>query len=73
MAITPVDSSEYLNTLVEEFSEHTEVESKVVKEESNDEDEEMYMKEQRDCKNPIIIFLRRPKSMLEWLKQPLEK
>ena len=40
MAITPVDSSEYLNTLVEEFSEHTEVESMGVREESDDEDEE---------------------------------
>ena len=31
------------------------------------------MKEQRDCKNPIIFFLRRLESMLEWLRQPLEK
>ena len=33
----------------------------------------MKMNEQRDCKNPIIIFLRRPESILEWLRQPLEK
>ena len=26
------------------------------------------LKEQRDCKNPIILFLRRPRNMLEWLK-----
>ena len=31
------------------------------------------MKEQRDCKNPIILFLRKPESMLKWLRQPLEK
>ena len=30
----------------------------------------MKMKKQRDCKNPIILLLRRPESMLEWLKQP---
>ena len=33
----------------------------------------MKMKEERDCKNPIIIFLRRPESILEWLRQPSEK
>uniref|UniRef100_A0A7N2MQW5 Uncharacterized protein n=1 Tax=Quercus lobata TaxID=97700 RepID=A0A7N2MQW5_QUELO len=40
MTIAPVDSSEDLSTLVEELSEHTEVESMGVGEESDDEDEE---------------------------------
>ena len=40
MTIAPVDSLEDLNALVEELSEHTEVESMEVVEESNDEDEE---------------------------------
>ena len=31
------------------------------------------MKKQSDCKNPIILFLRGLESMLEWLRQPLEK
>ena len=40
MTIVPVDSSEDLNALVEELSEHTEVESMGVGEESDVEDEE---------------------------------
>ena len=39
MAIAPVDSSEDLSLLVEELSEHTEVESMEIGEESDDEDE----------------------------------
>ena len=31
------------------------------------------MKEPIDCKNPTMLFLRRVESMLEWLRQPLEK
>ena len=40
MAIASMDSSEDLNTLVEELGEHTEVESMQIEEESDDEDEE---------------------------------
>ena len=40
MTIAPVDSSKDLNALVEEFSEHTEVESIGVGEKSDNEDEE---------------------------------
>ena len=40
MAIATMDSSKDLSILVEELSEHTEVESIGVGEESNDEDEE---------------------------------
>ena len=39
IAIAPVDSSEDLSLLVEELSEHTEVESMRIGEESKDEDE----------------------------------
>ena len=40
MAIAPMDSSKDLNTLVQELSEHTKVESMGVGGESDDEDEE---------------------------------
>ena len=40
MTIAPVDSSEDLNTLVEELGEHTEVESIDVGDESDDDDDE---------------------------------
>ena len=40
MTIAPVDSSEDLNALVEELSEHTKVESMGIREEFDDEDEE---------------------------------
>ena len=39
MTIAPVDLSEDLSLLVEELSEHTEVKSVGIGEESNDEDE----------------------------------
>ena len=39
MTIAPVDSSEDLSLLVEELDEHTEVESRGIGEESDDEDE----------------------------------
>ena len=67
MTIAPVDSSKDLSLLVEELGEHTEVESMGIREESDDEDEGT------NCKNLIICFLRKPESMLEWLRQPLEK
>ena len=40
MTIAPVDSSEDLHALMEEFGKHTEVESMGIREESDDEDEE---------------------------------
>ena len=40
MTIAPVDSSEDLNTLVEELGEHTKVESIDVGDESDDDDDE---------------------------------
>ena len=43
MTIAPVDSSEDLSNLVEELSEHTEVESMGVGDESNDEEEELQL------------------------------
>ena len=59
MTIAPVDSSEDLSTLVEELSKHTEVESMGVGENPMMKMKNTSMKEQRDCKNPIIPFLRR--------------
>ena len=67
MTITPVDSFEDLNALVEELGEHIEVESMEVGEESDDEGE-VSMKEQRDYKKLIILFLKRLESMQEWLR-----
>ena len=43
VAIAPVDSSKYLNALVEKLGEHIEVESIGMREESDDEDEGAYM------------------------------
>ena len=68
MTIAPVDSSEDLSTLVEELSEHTEVESMGVGENPMMKMKNTSMKEQRDCKNPKIPFLRRSESMSEWLR-----
>ena len=68
MVIAPVDSSKDLNALVEELGEHTEVESMGVGEESNDEVKNVSMKEQRDCKKLIILFLRKLESIQEWLR-----
>ena len=67
MTITPVDSFEDLNALVEELGEHIEVESMEVGEESDDKGE-VSMKEQRDYKKLIILFLKRLESMQEWLR-----
>ena len=68
MTMTPMDSSDDLGTLVEELNEHTEVESMGLKRNLMIKMKNATMKEQRDCKNPIILFLRRPTSMLEWLR-----
>ena len=73
MAIAPVDSLKDLSILVEELGEHTEVESIEFGEESDNEDEECIYVRTKGLQNPIILFLRRPESMLEWQKQPLEK
>ena len=70
MTIALMDSSEDLNALVEELSEHTEVESMGVGEESDDEDEECVYEGTKGLQELIILFLRRPKSMQEWLRQP---
>ena len=69
MTIEPMDSSEDLSLLVEELGEHIEVEFMGIGEEFDDEDE----REPRNCKNLIILFLRKLESMLEWLRQPSKK
>ena len=73
MTIAPVDSSEDLSNLVEELGEHTEVESISVGDEFDDEKKNASMKEQIDCKNPTMHFLRRVENILKWLRQPLER
>ena len=73
MTIALVDYLEDLSNLVEELGEHTEVESIGVGDESNDEKKNASMKEQIDCKNPTMHFLRRVDNILEWLRQPLER
>ena len=70
MTIALMDSSEDLNALVEELSEHTEVESMGVGEESDDEDEECVYKGTKGLQELIILFLRRPESMQKWLRHP---
>ena len=56
---------------MEELGEHTEVESIEVGEEFDDEDEECIYEGAKGLQ--VIFFLRRLESMLEWLRQPLEK
>ena len=73
MTIAPIDSSEDLSNLVEELGEHTKVEFMGVGDESDDEEKNASMKEQIDCKNPTMHFLRRVENILEWLKQALER
>ena len=68
MTIALVDSSKDLSTLMEELGKHTKVESMGLERNSMMKMKNASMKKQRNCKNPIILFLRRPKSMLEWLR-----
>ena len=70
MTIALVDSSEDLHVLVEELSEHTEMESMGVGEESDDEDEECVYEGTKGLQKTYILFLRRPESMQKWLRHP---
>ena len=65
MTIAPMDSLEDLSLLVEKLIEHTKVESIGIGEESDDDDE--------GTKGLQESFLRRPESMLEWLRHPSKK
>ena len=73
MTIALVDSSEDLSTLVEKLGEHTEVESMRVGEKYDDEDEECIYEGVKGLQESYNSLLERPESMLEWLRQPLEK
>ena len=57
MTIAPVDSWEDLSTLVEEFGEHTEVESMRVREESDNEDEEYIYEEAKGLQESYNTLL----------------
>ena len=70
MTITPVDFSEDLNALVEELGVYTKVESMELRRNLNMKMKNASVKVPRDCKKPIILFLRRSVSMQEWLKLP---
>ena len=73
MTIAPVDSSEDLSNLVEEFSEHTKVETLGVGDESDDDEEECIYEGKIDCKNPTMHFLKSVENIQERLRQPLER
>ena len=68
MTIAPVDSSDDLSNLVEKLSEHTEMESMGVGDESDDDDEEYIYEKQIDYKNPTIHFLKSAENIQEWLR-----